>query len=103
MCVCMYVRVDFSCGAGEFLDISSDQECHACPAGTFSVGGAVVFRDWKQLPTGFMVKLYSLSSDGSGHTESDSGNKCAGYSTICLQNYKNYNLAYCSSVEFSSV
>ena len=71
-CLC----ADFTCSPGQFLDISSDQECHDCPSGTFSLGGGVLFKDWKQLPTGFTTSLYSSATlmGSDRHTE----NHCSG-------------------------
>jgi len=64
------------CSPGQFLDINSDQECHDCPAGTFSLGGGVLFKDWKQLPTGFSTSLYHTETGmGSGHQRE---NACSG-------------------------
>jgi len=63
---------DFTCSPGQFLDINTDQECHDCPAGTFSLGGGVLFKDWKQLPTGFSTSLYrSVTSTGSSRHVDD--------------------------------
>ncbi|XP_046342668.1 endosome/lysosome-associated apoptosis and autophagy regulator family member 2-like isoform X1 [Haliotis rufescens] len=45
----------FTCNAGQFLDIQGDQECHPCPAGTYSLGGGLRFDDWDNLPTGFTI------------------------------------------------
>ncbi|XP_072569382.1 endosome/lysosome-associated apoptosis and autophagy regulator 1 isoform X2 [Paramormyrops kingsleyae] len=42
----------FSCKAGEFLDMET-QECQKCAAGTFSLGTGVWFDDWDHLPAGF--------------------------------------------------
>lgn len=78
LCVSLYVCVDFTCEPGEFLDINSDQECHSCPAGTFSLGGGVLFKAWKELPTGFSTSLYSFASSRNGHTESNTHNSCSG-------------------------
>ena len=48
---------DFTCDAGQYMDISADQECHACPAGHYSLGGGVRYDDWDTLPTGFSVQV----------------------------------------------
>jgi len=75
--LCLYV--DFTCSPGEFLDISTDQECHPCPAGTFSFGDGVLFKDWKQLPAGFSVSLHSFMSRSDLHSQTDDGrNMCSG-------------------------
>ncbi|XP_041693467.2 endosome/lysosome-associated apoptosis and autophagy regulator family member 2-like isoform X1 [Coregonus clupeaformis] len=42
----------FSCEAGEFLEMSS-QECTQCAAGTYSLGSGIRFDDWETIPTGF--------------------------------------------------
>jgi len=70
--------VDFVCRPGEFLDINTDQECHQCPAGMFSLGGGVLFKDWKRLPTGFSEFLYSFTRNSNGRTESSAHSKCSG-------------------------
>lgn len=67
--------VDFVCESGQFLDISSDQQCHDCPAGTFSLGGAVLFKDWTHLPAGFSTSLYSYTDSDTGRRP---GYKCSG-------------------------
>lgn len=43
----------FSCNAGEFLDMRS-QECHKCVSGTYSLGTGVAFDEWDSLPPGFL-------------------------------------------------
>jgi len=57
---CVYA--DFTCNAGEYLDISADQECHACPAGHYSLGGGVRYDDWDAVPTGFSVQVEGFTS-----------------------------------------
>ncbi|XP_013411931.1 UPF0577 protein KIAA1324-like homolog isoform X2 [Lingula anatina] len=47
---------DFTCEAGQYLEIQGDQECHKCPAGTFSLGGGVRFEEWQGIPKGFAVE-----------------------------------------------
>jgi len=48
---------DFTCSAGEYLDISADQECHPCPAGHYSLGGGIRYDDWDVVPTGFSIQV----------------------------------------------
>ncbi|CAL1537489.1 unnamed protein product [Lymnaea stagnalis] len=55
---------NFACNTGEYLDIQGDQECHPCPAGSYSLGGGVRFSDWDKLPLGFAVKLEHISQVG---------------------------------------
>ncbi|XP_055882863.1 endosome/lysosome-associated apoptosis and autophagy regulator family member 2-like isoform X1 [Biomphalaria glabrata] len=55
---------DFACNAGEYLDIQGDQQCHPCPAGTYSLGGGIRYNEWDILPTGFAVKVEQLAQDG---------------------------------------
>ncbi|KAG7472616.1 hypothetical protein MATL_G00110570 [Megalops atlanticus] len=43
----------FSCKAGEFLDMKT-QECQKCAAGTYSLGTGVRFDEWDRLPAGFV-------------------------------------------------
>ena len=59
--------VDFTCNPGEYLDIATDQECHLCPAGRFSLGGGVLYNMWNTIPQGFTSKSESFSDyDESG-------------------------------------
>lgn len=51
---------NFACIPGEYLDIQGDQECHACSAGTYSLGGGIRFNDWSELPEGFAVKTEKM-------------------------------------------
>jgi len=53
----LYDCTDFTCEAGEYLDMSGDQECHACAAGRYSLGGGVRYDDWDTVPTGFSVQV----------------------------------------------
>ncbi|BFZ10557.1 hypothetical protein BsWGS_13596 [Bradybaena similaris] len=48
---------NFACSPGEYLDIQGDQQCHACPAGTYSLGGGQRFDEWNKLPPGFAVRV----------------------------------------------
>ncbi|MFT7804350.1 UPF0577 protein KIAA1324-like isoform X1 [Arapaima gigas] len=55
-------QCSFSCEAGEFLDMDT-QECQKCAAGTYSLGTGVGFDEWDTLPPGFLS--YGLDmSDG---------------------------------------
>ncbi|XP_018610008.1 UPF0577 protein KIAA1324 isoform X1 [Scleropages formosus] len=45
-------QCSFSCKAGEFLDMET-QECQKCAAGTYSLGTGVGFDEWDTLPPGF--------------------------------------------------
>uniref|UniRef100_A0A671RTS2 UPF0577 protein KIAA1324-like n=1 Tax=Sinocyclocheilus anshuiensis TaxID=1608454 RepID=A0A671RTS2_9TELE len=42
----------FSCEAGEFLEMSS-QQCTSCAAGSYSLGSGVRFDQWDSIPAGF--------------------------------------------------
>ncbi|XP_030628113.1 endosome/lysosome-associated apoptosis and autophagy regulator family member 2 [Chanos chanos] len=42
----------FSCEAGEFLEMST-QQCTACAAGSYSLGSGVRFDQWDSIPSGF--------------------------------------------------
>jgi len=53
---------EFTCKAGEYLDISADQECHPCPAGQYSLGGGLRYDDWDLLPAAFSVQLQRFTS-----------------------------------------
>lgn len=50
---------NFQCDAGQYLDLSGNQECQNCPAGTYSLGGGERFDYWDELPASF-----SVTSDG---------------------------------------
>jgi hypothetical protein len=52
---------DFTCKEGEYLDVQRDQECHLCPAGTFSLGGGIRFDDWDKLPSSFATEVEPFS------------------------------------------
>ncbi|XP_024136830.1 endosome/lysosome-associated apoptosis and autophagy regulator family member 2 [Oryzias melastigma] len=51
----------FSCRAGEFLEMTS-QECTQCPAGTYSLGSGIRFDQWDSLPPGFSSLATSLEN-----------------------------------------
>lgn len=54
--------LDFSCKAGEYLDLKKGQECQPCPAGQYSLGGGVRYDSWEQLPTGFSIEFEEFAS-----------------------------------------
>ena len=66
----MYSTADFSCEAGAYLDINS-QNCQKCLPGTYSVGDGKIFAKWDYLTIDFETK----GRDENGPAESD---KCAG-------------------------
>ena len=53
----------FTCDEGQYINIQADQECHSCPAGTYSLGGGVRFEDWDHLPSGFSIQTEDLADD----------------------------------------
>ena len=55
--------LDFSCEAGEFLDMEGDKRCHKCPTGHYSLGSGVRYDDWNgvNLPEGFFIDNSSLA------------------------------------------
>jgi len=53
---------EFTCEAGQYINIQEDQNCHACPAGTYSLGGGVRFEDWDHIPSGFSVETEEFSA-----------------------------------------
>ncbi|TRY55989.1 hypothetical protein DNTS_026855 [Danionella cerebrum] len=55
----------FSCEAGEFLEMSS-QECTSCAAGSYSLGSGVRFDQWDSIPAGFSSLATYMDSGGSG-------------------------------------
>ena len=57
---------DFTCNAGEFLNIKS-QLCDPCPSGTYSVGDGVRFDHWSALPPGFTYSAESLTFSDFGY------------------------------------
>lgn len=53
--ICLYFALfctAFSCEAGEFLEMSS-QQCTACAAGSYSLGSGVRFDQWDSIPAEF--------------------------------------------------
>lgn len=57
----------FSCNAGEFLEMSS-QQCTQCAAGTYSLGSGVRFDEWDDIPAGF-TNLATYLDSGPGGDE----------------------------------
>ena len=48
----------FTCPPGSYLDIDSEnQDCKSCPAGTYSLGGGVLYDSWDHIPKGFSVSV----------------------------------------------
>lgn len=68
------LTLDFTCDAGEYLDIKSDQECHKCPAGHYSLGGGVLYNDWTTLPLQFSTRTDIFSA--SGEVDDEENNRC---------------------------
>lgn len=56
----------FSCEAGEFLEMSS-QECTQCAAGSFSLGSGIRFDEWEDIPPGFNSLVTSLDNAANRH------------------------------------
>ncbi|KAJ8258057.1 hypothetical protein GJAV_G00192700 [Gymnothorax javanicus] len=52
----------FSCKAGEFLDMKT-QQCQKCTEGTYSLGTGVRFDEWDSLPMGFVSYGMDLSGN----------------------------------------
>ncbi|KAF7693881.1 UPF0577 protein KIAA1324-like homolog [Silurus meridionalis] len=55
----------FSCEAGEFLEMSS-QQCTACAAGSYSLGSGVRFDQWDLIPAGFSSLATYMEPEGAG-------------------------------------
>lgn len=58
---------EFTCEAGQYLNIQGDQECHPCPAGSYSLGGGLRFEVWDDLPEGFTNKVEGFSGLAFSH------------------------------------
>ncbi|XP_059468673.1 endosome/lysosome-associated apoptosis and autophagy regulator family member 2-like isoform X2 [Neocloeon triangulifer] len=65
-----------SCAAGQFFDLSS-LSCSPCSAGTYSLGGAVLFDSWDTLPEGFHSQVESFQSSFIGRY--GNGINCTAY------------------------
>ncbi|CAK8671048.1 unnamed protein product [Clavelina lepadiformis] len=50
---------DFSCIAGQFLDLKT-QQCKECPVGTYSLGSGIRFDNWEELPDRFTSSSESI-------------------------------------------
>ncbi|XP_067282996.1 UPF0577 protein KIAA1324-like homolog isoform X1 [Pseudorasbora parva] len=72
----------FSCEAGEFLEMSS-QQCTSCAAGSYSLGSGVRFDQWDSIPAGFSSLATYMDSGGSGD-ESMTCNKSVPEYKFCL-------------------
>ncbi|XP_067928541.1 endosome/lysosome-associated apoptosis and autophagy regulator family member 2-like isoform X2 [Watersipora subatra] len=56
-----------SCPVGQYLNISGDQTCKNCPAGSYSVGNGIRYDQWETLPEDFSVSPSdSISSQHEG-------------------------------------
>ncbi|XP_035257144.1 endosome/lysosome-associated apoptosis and autophagy regulator family member 2-like [Anguilla anguilla] len=55
----------FSCGAGEFLEMSA-QQCTQCAAGTYSLGSGMRFDEWDDIPPGFTSLATYMDSGPAG-------------------------------------
>ncbi|TRY93443.1 hypothetical protein DNTS_005744, partial [Danionella cerebrum] len=60
----------FSCIAGEFLEMST-QECTQCAAGTYSLGSGLRFDEWDVIPPGFSI-LVTTPENSPSKYDSDS-------------------------------
>lgn len=59
---CSVLKIDKSCPAGQFLNLTS-VECEDCAAGTYSLGGGIVYDQWENgLPSGFKVQVEKFRS-----------------------------------------
>ncbi|MCJ8733179.1 hypothetical protein PDJAM_G00220150 [Pangasius djambal] len=81
----------FSCGAGEFLEMSS-QECTQCAAGSFSLGSGIRFDEWDDIPPGFSSLVTSLDNTPNRHE----GPSCNGSSWLPRGSYVESNRDECS-------
>jgi hypothetical protein len=50
-----------SCESGEFLNLTS-LDCEDCSAGTYSLGGGILFDEWDPLPEGFKIQVEKFRS-----------------------------------------
>uniref|UniRef100_A0A667ZY42 Endosome-lysosome associated apoptosis and autophagy regulator family member 2b n=1 Tax=Myripristis murdjan TaxID=586833 RepID=A0A667ZY42_9TELE len=62
----------FSCAAGEFLEMST-QQCTPCAAGSYSLGSGVRFDQWDAIPAGF-TSLASYMDPGPSGEDSQACN-----------------------------
>ncbi|XP_041348506.1 endosome/lysosome-associated apoptosis and autophagy regulator family member 2-like isoform X2 [Gigantopelta aegis] len=91
----------FKCKEGEYLDLSGDQECKSCPAGTYSLGGGVRFDDWDHLPKGFIISSEGFENTFGYHFEPSKQINCsratwqpAGNFIVALPNQCTTKLVY---------
>ena len=69
-----FFYVDFTCEAGQYLDLQGDQVCHNCAAGTYSLGGGVRYDDWEKMPSDFSTSAEEFSYH-SNYMDFDEGNE----------------------------
>ena len=51
-----------SCEPGQYLDVNSpSQDCKACEAGHYSLGGDVIYTNWTTIPSGFETRSFDDS------------------------------------------
>uniref|UniRef100_A0A673BBS9 Si:dkey-153k10.9 n=1 Tax=Sphaeramia orbicularis TaxID=375764 RepID=A0A673BBS9_9TELE len=66
----------FSCPAGKFLDMST-QECTPCDTGSYSLGSGIRFDQWDTIPAGFVSQAFYLDpgpgGDGPGSSWTPQG------------------------------
>ncbi|OXA45682.1 hypothetical protein Fcan01_19695 [Folsomia candida] len=67
-----------SCDAGQFLNLTS-LECEDCSAGTYSLGGGIVFDEYEHLPPGFKVQVEKFRSMFSSIGRQYSNVNCSKY------------------------
>lgn len=81
----------FSCGAGEFLEMSA-QECTQCAAGSYSLGSGIRFDQWDSMPVGFSSLANSLEND----LHKDAQLACKNSSWVPQGNYLESNRDECT-------
>ncbi|KAL8603739.1 hypothetical protein ACOMHN_024355 [Nucella lapillus] len=59
----------FTCSPGHYLNLTGDQTCQPCPAGTYSLGGGVRFDDWETLPDTFSSTTEELGLGFAGRPQ----------------------------------
>lgn len=93
-------RCDFSCKAGEYLDLKKGQECQPCPAGQYSLGGGVRYDSWEQLPTGFSIEFEEFASPVYAPQHYANGGKanCTGAGWLPRDKYLVTDLSECTSI-----
>ncbi|KAL3061640.1 hypothetical protein OYC64_009734 [Pagothenia borchgrevinki] len=81
----------FSCKAGEFLEMLS-QECTQCAAGSYSLGSGIRFDQWDAMPAGFSSLATSLENSPPG----DEKLTCNSSSWVPQGNYLESNRDECT-------